>query len=41
MAISKQVVSAPISCWVTFDPAETPILPEQNMLCTYINEYNT
>ena len=36
---SKQEVSAPISCWVTFDPAESPILPGQNM-CTYANEYN-
>ena len=39
-AISKQEVSAPISCWVTFDPAESPILPGQKMLCTYVSEYN-
>ena len=40
LVISKQEVSAPISCWVTFDPAESPILPRQNMLCTYDIEYN-
>ena len=38
--ISKPEVSAPISCWVTSDPAESPILPGQNMLCTYASEYN-
>ena len=38
--ISKQEDSAPISCWVTFDPAESPIFPGQNMLCTYASEYN-
>ena len=37
--ISKQEVSAPISCWVTFDPAGSPILPRQKM-CTYASEYN-
>ena len=39
-SISKQEVSAPISCWVTFHPAESPILTEHNMLCTYASEYN-
>ena len=39
-AISQQEVSALISCWVTFDPAESPILTGQNMLCTYASEYN-
>ena len=39
-AIFQQEVSAPISCWVTFDPAESPILTGQNMLCTYASEYN-
>ena len=38
--ISKQEVSAPISCWVTLGPAESPILTGQNMLCTYAYEYN-
>ena len=33
--ISKQEVSAHISCWVTFDPAKSLILPGWNMLCTY------
>ena len=36
--ISKQEVSAPIN--VTFDPAESPIPPGQNILCTYASEYN-
>ena len=40
IAISKQEVSAPISCWMTFDPAESPILHGRNMLCTYASEYN-
>ena len=41
LPISKQEVSAaPIDCWVTFDPAESPILSGQNMLCTYASEYN-
>ena len=40
LSISKQAVSAPISCWVTFDSAESPILAVQNMLCTYASEYN-
>ena len=38
--ISKPEVSAPITCWVTSDPAESPILPGQNMLGTYVSEYN-
>ena len=33
IAISKQEVSDPISCWVTFDPAESPILPGRNIKC--------
>ena len=40
LPISKQEVSAPIDCWVTFDPVESPILSGQNMLCTYTSEYN-
>ena len=39
-SISKHQVSAPISCWVTFDPAESPILPGRNILGTYASEYN-
>ena len=35
--ISKQEGSAPINCWVT---AESPILPGQSMLCTYVSEFN-
>ena len=38
--ISNQEVSAPISCWMTFDPAESSTLPGQNMLRTYASEYN-
>ena len=40
--ISKQEVSAPlpISSWVNYDPVEIPILPGQNMFCTYASEYN-
>ena len=39
VSISKPEVSAPISCWVTSDPAESPILPGQNM-CTCASENN-
>ena len=28
------------SYWVIFDPAESPILPGRNMLCTNAGEYN-
>ena len=39
ITISKQEVSDPISCWLSFDLAQSPILPGQNM-CTYASEYN-
>ena len=40
IAISKPEVSVPISCWVTFDPAKSPILPGRNFLFTCASEYN-
>ena len=38
--ISKQEVYVPISCWVTFDTAESPIFLGRNILLTRASEYN-
>ena len=36
----RRLILATIGWWVTFDPAESPLLPERNMLCPDAIEYN-